>query len=231
MKNKSFRLVRPLIVVLAVLALLGCGGGGEDDGKTNLRFVNAVSGVDAVDLVVDLEIFFEDVQYLESSGYFSFDTEPHIFQITPSNSLTPIDETKTSLSDDVDFTYLAYGSAADAEAMLLKDDNSSPSGDVFKVRTINVAPSLRSLDVFIVTDPEDVGSVAPTEDGLAYKETPEYRVGGAGTYFVVVADGKTGRLIQTSAGQSFEGGGVYTIILSDDPFESEPLSITILRDA
>lgn len=231
MKTDSFRYLLALLGICSLLTFTGCGGGGEDDDKTNLRFVNAVSGVDAVDLVVDLEIFFEDVKFLESSGYFSFDTEPHIFQITPSNSLTPIDETKTSLSDDVDFTYLAFGSSRDAEALLLKDDNSSPDGDVFKVRTINVVPSRRSLDVFIVSQPSDVDSVAPTEDGLTYKKASDYRVGGAGTYVIVVVDGRSGAVVQTSDPQIFEGGAVYTLILSADVEDGDPLKITVLRDA
>jgi len=231
MKTLSLRAVATLLFLCLLVVLPGCGGSGEDDDKTNLRFVNAVTGVDAVDLVVDLEIFFEDVKFLESSGYFSFDTEPHIFQITPSNSLTPIDETKTSLSEDVDFTYLAYGNSIDAEAMLLKDDNSSPGGDTFKIRSINVVPALRSLDVYIVADPDEISSVAPTEDGLSYKSASDYRVGSAGTYYVVVVDGRTGRVVQTSDANVFEGGSVYTMIMAGDPLENEPLTITVLRDA
>lgn len=213
------------------MCVAGCGSSGDEDNSTNLRFVNVVTGVDSIDLLVDLEIFFEDVGFLESSGYFDFDTDPHIFQITPSNSLTPIDETKTTLSDDVDYTYLAFGTTADAEALFLKDDNSSSGSGTFKIRSINVANSLRSLDVYIVADPADRDSVAPTEDNLSYKKVSDYRVGVAGTYSIVVTNGKTGALITTIGPQDFESKAVYTLILSDERGDGEPLTATLLKDA
>jgi len=230
MQKKLFNALRCLVLFAIALGSPGCGGNGDDDNSTNLRFVNVVSGVPSVDLLVDLEIFFEDVGFLESSGYFDFDTDPHIFQITPSNSLTPIDETKTTLSDDVDYTYVAFGNAADAEAMLLKDDNSSPGGGTFKIRTINAVTAPRPLDVYIVTDPSDIRTVAPTEDSISYKEVSDYRVGGAGSYFVVVTESKTGRILATSAAQPFDSEAVYSMFLSNERGDGEGVTVTILRD-
>lgn len=230
MMNIFTNSIRLTCLLSALFLSAGCGSNGDDDNSTNFRFVNAVAGVDSIDLLVDLEIFLEDVAYLESSGYFDFDTEPHIFQITPSNSLTPIDETKTTLSDDVDYTYLAFGTSADAEAMLLKDDNSPPGGGTFKIRTVNVVPAPRPLDVYIVSEPSDIGTVAPTEESISYKQASTYRIGGAGAYVVVVTERKTGRVLATTDPRTFDSEAVYTMVLSYERGDDEGLAVTILRD-
>ena len=226
----THRLARFFSFSAVCLVIAGCSNGGSDN-VTNLRFINAVTDVPGVDLIVDLDPFLEDVGYLENTDYVEFDVEPHFFQVTPSNSLSPIDETTTTLEDDVDYTYLAYGTPADADAMLLKDDNTPAGGGSFKVRTINVAPSLRSLDVFIVDDPSDITSATPTEDAIRYKGVSKYRYGQAGTYAVVVADSKSGRVLSTVPAYEFLSDGVYTLLLADEPDNGASVKLIVLADS
>jgi len=229
--NTSARLI--VVPVLLGLALLGagCAGNGEDN-RTNLRFFNAVTDVSGVDLIVDLDPFLEDVGYLDGSGYVEYDTSPHFFQVTPSNSLSEIDSLTASLEDNRDYTYLVFGSAAEADALLLEDDNDPAAGGNFNVRTINVAKTFRSLNVFIVADPDQIEDELPTVEGARYKQVSEYRAWRAGSYAVVVADERTGRVLGETPVREFKSGDVYTFILAPtDRGGAGEVQIVVLDDS
>jgi hypothetical protein len=219
----------------ALLALLGlssaCSNDGQGDNKTNLRFINAVPDVRSVNFIIDFDIFFEDVDYLVSSGYFDIDTNPHLFQVTPSNSLTTLAENRTSLSSNSDFTFIAYGPSEQPADLLLRDNN-EPAGDSsFKLRPVNVASSFRPVDLYVTTEPSSISRTAPAEENFGYRSVGNYLVGQSGAYFVVAADARTGRVLKTSTAQNFEGRGVYTVLLADSPGAEGAMKIIILEDA
>ena len=182
-------------VLVAVCVLLGGCADSSDDDSTNLRFLNAVVGVGAVDMLVDSDDYLEDIEYLESTDYLEFDTDPHLFQITPSNALTPIDTKRVSLRDDVDYTYIACGDSRDPEAILLADDNERPGDGNFKARIINVFRGSRGLDVFIIASPSDIDTIQPTAQRLGYKGVTQYRVGRSGVYDIVVRNSASGAVV------------------------------------
>jgi hypothetical protein len=217
MIDKLLKLARPyfITIVLCAVGLSACSDDGGDDEKTNLRFINTISGLASVDLLIDFDLYFDNVGYFENSSYFEINTDPHIFQVTPSNSLSPIDETKAALDDGTDYTYLAYGSSLSAGAMLLRDDNDPPGDNTFKVRVIDVAQSTRSLDLYIVTDPRSITSVSPTAANMRYKTVTQYSSGRSGTYSVIVTDSKSGRVLGRAAPQSFDEKQVYTIVVAN----------------
>jgi hypothetical protein len=190
-----------------------------------------VTDVAGVDLIVDLEPFLEDVGYLEGSGYVEYDTRPHFFQVTPSNSLSEIDALTTALEDNRDYTYVVFGSAAEADALLLEDDNNPAASGNFNVRTINVAQSFRSLDVFIVTDRDEIDDALPTVEGARYKQVSEYRAWRAGSYAVVVADERTGRILGESPVQEFKSGNVYTLVLAPTDSGLGSVQVVLLDDS
>ena len=220
------------LFTLSVLGIYGCGDDGESDDKTSLRFINTVTDLPGVDLLVDFEVYFDNVRYLQNSGYFEMNTDPHVFQVTPSNSLTPIDQVTTTLSDSADYTYLVYGSSVKADAMLLKDDNDPPGDDAFRVRIIDVALPTRSLDVYIVIDPRSITSTAPTGDNLRYKSTTSYLSGQSGTYSVIVTDSRSGEVLGTARAQNFDSKGVYTVLIADPQIatRSDRVNVVVLTD-
>jgi len=226
--NKLFKSLSSALLILCAVGFSACSSDGEEDQKTNLRFINAVSDIPSVDLLIDFDPFFENVRYLENSGYFEIDTNPHIFQVTPSNSLTPIDETKTVLDDGTDYTYLAYGSSLNAGALLLKDDNESPGEGAFKVRVTDVAQTTRSLNLYIVEDPRTISSLSPTAANLRFRTTTQYRAGLSGTYSVIVTDSKTGDVVGSSPAYTFSSEGVYTIIVADPRSQSQTTRVNVV---
>lgn len=228
MKTTLKLLTTGFFSMLCAIGLSACSDDGDQDQKTNLRFINVVSDLPSVDLLIDFDLFFENVRYSENSGYFEISTDPHILQVTPSNSLTPIDETKTVLDDGTDYTYLAYGSSLSAGALLLRDDNESPGKDAFKVRVSDVAQTSQSLNLYIVEDPRTVSSIAPTAANLRFKSTTQYRAGLSGTYSIVVTNSKTGDVLGTAPAYTFSSEGVYTIILANPRGQSQTTRVNVV---
>lgn len=216
------------ILTLAVV-VIGCADT-TDDNSTNLRFLNAVVGVGDVDMLVDSDEYLENISYLESTAYLEFDTEPHVLQITPSNSLTPIDAERVSLQDDVDYTYIACGNSSDPEAILLEDNN-EPAGDgSFRARVVNVFKGVRGFDVFITTNADDADSLLPTVEQLGFKAASGYRVGRSGVYDIVVRNSSTEKVEAIYRGQEFEAESVYSVILVADERRPSQVGVLVLTD-
>lgn len=219
-----------ILGLVAALSFAGCGTGGNDD-QTNLRFINAVANVDSVDLFIDGDMWFEDQGYLVSSNYFTFDTYQHLFQVTPSNSLSPLDNLLAALADDKDYTYIAVGTASDGDALMLIDNNERAGTGSFKLRVINAIEEWGSFNVFVVTNVQDIATVAPAVEGLRYKGVSQYLSGRSGVYDIVVTSNSTGQVLATLPGQTFSETDVYTLVLAQNDSLGAPVYPLLINDS
>jgi hypothetical protein len=183
-----------------------------------------------VDLYVDADMWLENVAYLDNSGYFNMDTDQHLYQVVPSNSLTPIDNLLTTLQDDDDYTYIALGSALDADALMLVDNNERPSNGAFKLRIIDAYQSTGSYNVYVLTSSQQRDSIAPTAKNLRYKSVTTYFTGRSGVYNVLITDSRTGEVVTTITNQTFNEEEVYTLILAANPSSLAPIYPLLLND-
>lgn len=222
-------ITRLFLSMCLLVCAIGCADNTDDD-ATNLRFLNAVVGVGAVNMMVDFDEFLEDIQYLESTGYLDFDTDPHVLQITPANALNPIDSQRVALRDDVDYTYIACGDSREPSAILLQDNNEPPGDGNFKTRITNVFKARRGLDVFIASGAQDVDVIQPTAERLGFKATTQYRVGSSGVYDIIVRDSASGEIVATRSGQVFKSAAVYSVILVSDDQDPSMVQIVVLID-
>lgn len=216
--------------LVAALSFAGCGNGGNDD-QTNLRFINAVANVDSVDLFIDGDMWFENQGYLVASDYFNFDTYQHLFQVTPSNSLSPLDNLVAALADDKDYTYIAVGTASDGDALMLVDNNERAGTGSFKLRVINAIELAGSLNVYVVTNVQDIATVAPAAEGLGYKSVSQYLSGRSGVYDIVVTSNSTGQILGTLPGQTFNETDVYTLVLAQNDSIGAPVYPLLIDDS
>ena len=227
--KKFLSTFRPLVLTLiAVCSLSGCGDNNDD--QTNLRFINTVADLESVDLYVDADRWLEAVAYLDNSGYFNMDTDQHLYQVVPSNSLTPIDNLLTTLQDDDDYTYIAVGSALDADALMLVDNNERPSSGSFKLRIIDAYQSSTSYNVYVLTNAQQTDTVAPTAKNLRYKSVTTYFTGRSGVYDVIITNSKTGDIVTAISNQTFNEEEVYTLILAANPSPLTPIYPMLLND-
>ena len=227
---RIFKFQISLFVLLATVCLaIGCATD-RDDNQTNFRFFNAVAGFDSVDVLVDTDTYLEEISFLESTAYLEFDTDPHLLQVTPSNSLTALDTQRVSLQDDVDYTYIACGDSSEAEAILLEDDNEPPGDQNFKARMVNVFRKGSGFDIFVTGNPEAISDMLPTVERLRYKAATSYQAGGAGVYDIVVRNTATGDVATILANQNFESESVYSILLVPDEDRPEQVRVLVLQD-
>jgi len=228
--NTLLSTIRPVFLSLVALcALAGCGNQNNDD-QTNLRFINTVAGMNSVDLYLDGDVWLQDVAYLESSGYFNMDTNQHLFQVVPSNSLTPINNLLTTLQDDEDYTYIAIGSSLNSTALMLVDNNDRPSSETFSLRVIDAYQPSHSYNLYVVTSAQEISTVAPTATSLRYQTVTNYLTGRSGVYNIIVTDSTTGDLIATIPNQTFQEENVYTLVLAANPTPTNPIYLLLLND-
>jgi Domain of unknown function (DUF4397) len=219
-----------ILGLVAALSFAGCGNGGNDD-QTNLRFINALANVDSADLFIDGDMWFQDQGYLVSSDYFNFDTDQHLFQVTPSNSLSPVDNLLAALQDDQDYTYIAVGTASDGDALMLVDNNERAGSGSFKLRIINAIEQLGSLNVYVVANVQDIATVAPAAQGLGYKSVSQYLSGRSGIYDIVITNNATGQVVGTLPDQTFNETEVYTLVLAQNDSLGAPVYPLLLNDS
>ena len=217
--------------LVAIISLSGCGQNDGNDDQVNLRFINAVSDVYGVDFLVDGDVWFEDEGYLQDSGYFNFDTDQHLFQVVPSDSLTPISNLLTILSDDKDYTYIAIGSALDATALMLVDNNEKAGDGSFKLRVIDAWQSTPTLNVYVVANGQNYQNSAPAAKNIRYKSVTTYLTGKANTYDIVVTNATTGTVLAILADQVFDSENVYTMVIAQSPnLENAPI-LQLINDS
>lgn len=213
--KKLLRIARTVAISLIATTFLGgCGG---DDDQVNLRFINAVSDVSGVDFLVDGDVWNEDQEYLQDLGYFTFDTDEHLFQVVPSDSLTPFSNLVTALSDDKDYTYIAMGSALDATALMLVDNNEKAGSGAFKLRVIDAWQSLQSVSVYVVASGNNFQNSAPAAKNLRYRSVTSYLTGKSGGYDIIVTHTNSGNVLATLPNQTFDSENVYTMIIAQNP--------------
>lgn len=230
--NTLLRIARYCALSLvATLVLSGCGQDGGDDDQVNLRFINAVSGVNGVNFIVDGDVWFEDEGYLEDSGYFTFDTDQHLFQVVPSDSLTPFSNLLTMLSDDKDYTYIAIGSSLNATALMLVDNNEKAGEGSFKLRLIDGWQSSQSINVYVVVNGTNYQNSAPAAKSIRYQSVTTYLTGKANTYDIVVTNASKGTVLAILPDQVFESENVYTMVIAQSPtIENAPI-VQIIDDS
>jgi hypothetical protein len=217
--------------VIAAVSLVGCGPDGGDDDQVNLRFINAVTDVNGVDFIVDNDVWFEDQGFLQDSGYFTFDTDQHLFQVVPSDSLTPIGNLLTALSDDKDYTYIAIGSALDATALMLVDNNEKAGDGSFKLRLIDAWQSAQPLNVYVVANGKSYKTSAPTAKNIRYRSVTTYLTGKSGEYDIVITGANTGDVLAIVNNQTFETENVYTMVIAQSPSLERAPTLQVIDDS
>jgi hypothetical protein len=224
---------RWILAVFFAIAASGCGNNDNDlperDGRTYLRLFNGVSDADGVDLILDGERLYNRLPYLSDTGYFRTDSEDRELTVVVTGTFTPLFSSTTTLNDNSDQTLLVFGTSDDPRGIIVNDDNEQPGGDVSKLRIIDLAQAVRSIDVYIVAVGRSIDNVAPTVSSLSSGAISPYIVSDDGTYDVIVTPrGEKSPL--ASKRHVFAGDAVSSIVVADTPDGDGAVSILVLRD-
>ena len=154
------------LAALLFTLLAGCGGGGTDRTKAQVRLVNASTGYAALELRVDGQTRQSDVLYGGSAAY--VETEPgKTHAIYSPGSPTALLSFSPAVSARKHYSLLAYGAAGALKQVLLDDDISAPDTDHSLLRIVNAAPDAGALDIYVTAAAEPLQSAVALQSALA----------------------------------------------------------------
>lgn len=124
---------------------------------------------------------------------------------------TYIDATSV-FSGDAHFSYIIYGDDAAASFLILSDDTTNAASGNFKLRTVNTAPGVGSVDVYVIAATADVNSSTAAATGLALGASTAFTEYAAGSFRVVLTPTGSKDIIFDSGAQSFSAGTAMTVV-------------------
>lgn len=202
----------------------GCGGGGN----AQLRIVLASPGESNVDVVVNGNIVASNLLYGAATSYIQVKSGSAHIQLEPTGTTTPFLDQTISLTQNVQYTFVADNNSGSVSAFTLTDDSTSSSN--INLRIVNAAPGLPAADVYVVPQGTTITSVAPAITNLAFGQASTYQtltttgnyevyLTQPGTTYAYIDTGgislTTGQNRTVVAMNTQSGGGFTFLILAD----------------
>jgi hypothetical protein len=225
MRSRGFAVGIGVLSLGLIFISAGCGGG---SGQTQFRVVQATPDESSVNVLVDGANVASGVNYGAATSYLTISSGTRHIQIEPTNSSTPVVDQNDSFTKSTNSTMVVANRSPNITGILFADNTTAPASGDFSVRIINAAPSLGTVDVYVVTSGTSISDVSPTISGLAFQAGSTYTSLTAGNYQIFFTipgtkfvDATTGTITFT-AGQNrsivilnASGGGFTTLTLAD----------------
>ncbi len=182
-----------------------------------VRIVNAVPGTTAVDVVADDTPTFSNVEFKAVTPYREVPATADDFAIRPSGAAagTKMAENSESIVSGKHYTLIAFPGAIDsAEKVTLEvvnDDLVPPSEGKARVRVIQAASGVATVDVFAT------GQDKPLFDDVDFKETASYQEVDPANLTLAVRDSKDDKKTLATPNVNIEAGKSYTLIVTGGP--------------
>jgi trimeric autotransporter adhesin len=224
------RRVRLVVLCVATVLMIGCGGGGSSDTTQQLRVVMASPDAPPIDILIDGTQVATSLAYTNSTGYLAVKTGQRRIQVvTVSNSTSIFDQT-ISISTSAKQTLFLIGPSAKIQSVLLTDgatNTTITTGDG-KVRVVNASQTMGPADVYIVNAGTSLAGASPTFPNVAFGKATDYALQTIGDFQVFMTQpGTTTVLLNTGpldlTQSQFKtvvaldelGGGFNFIVLTD----------------
>lgn len=174
-----------LLALCATVFLLGCGGGGIGD-KTNLRIMNATPDQTSITVMLDGTSFASSIVYGSASSYAETKAGSRHFQVEPASSTTVFLDQTVNLAGGTSSTAIVANNSSTSSAIMLTDDNvaSTTTGNM-KLRIVNAAPTLGTVDVYVLPSGTSINNATPAINSLGFESSSDYLNMPAGTYSIV----------------------------------------------
>jgi hypothetical protein len=227
---RSSKATRSLLFafVLAALTLftVGCGSNSSSSSGTRIRFVNAAPLHPTVNVLIDGTTV---ATALADGGgvtaYLPVAAGARHIQVQDPNSSPVIDTTPTINAGDS--TYIIKDFVA--SPLILSDDNSAPTTGDFKLRAINLSPTLNAgVDAYVeVSTISSLNGLTATFSGLPFPPTTATYVStavGSGSWEVIFTPaGGQAPFYGTPTAMTFVAGQVETVLLVEDASGGETI--------
>ena len=174
-----------LLALCGVFFGVGCGGGGLGD-KTNFRVMNATPDQTTVTVLLDGTSIASSIAYGSSNAYAQTDSGSRHLQAEGGSSSSVFLDQTINLGGGTSNTAIIANLSATSNAILLTDDNtaSTTTGNI-KLRIVNAAPGIGTVDVYVLPSGTPITNVTPTISSLSFESSSNYLDLRAGSYSIV----------------------------------------------
>jgi hypothetical protein len=200
-----------LLALCGSAFLLGCGGGGLGN-KTNFRVMNAVPDQASISVLLDGTNVASSVAYGASSAYAETKAGSRHLQVEPGASTTVFLDQTFNLAGGTSSTLVVANFSSSSSGIVLTDDNTAPTTGNIKLRIVNAAPGLGTVDVYVLSPNTNVQGASPAVVSLGFESSSTYLNLGSGSYHIVFTPhGSTFSFLDTGT-ISFNAGQNRTIV-------------------
>ena len=215
----SHRFLFAFALCSIALFSVGCGSKGSSSTSSNarIRFVNTSPDQLSVNVLIDgKSVAMALPNGGQATAYLAVASGARRIQIQNPTSLQfLLDTTPTIAAGDSTYFIADIGTAL--KSVILTDDNTAPATGNFKMRVVNLAPSVNNnTDVFIeLSTVSTLNGLTPTFSGLHYLAASTYYTNTAGSWEVVFTPpGQTSPpFYGTPVALTLAAGQVDTVIL------------------
>jgi hypothetical protein len=206
------------VAALAMASMSGCGGGGPDPTKAQVRFVNASGGYAALDVWVDDKRRFSSVTYGESAAYAGIDPQNAETTVTRAESTSPLLTLTPELKKDKHYTLLAFGGEGALQTVLLDENVGEPDSGKARIRVFNAAQDAGALDIYLTGSDEPIGTAVALRAGAELGKLTDFSTVDAGDKVSwrlrVTAAGDRADLRLDLSGLKLPSKGVTTLVVA-----------------
>jgi hypothetical protein len=202
-----------LLISIAIVTAVGCGGGGT---HTQLRVLQASPDEASIDVLIDGKTIDSSVGYATPTSYTSVSAGSRHLQVEPTGSSTPIIDETITLNSGTKSTLITANFASAIMPVLLADDTTAPSSGNIKLRFVNAGTAAGDVDIYVLGPGGTPGGVPPTVSSLVFESASSYQSLAAGTYEIFVTIANTTFVYIDTGPLTFTAGQNRTFVVVSD---------------
>ena len=166
----------------AGVAMLAACGSSSSNGPASLRMVNASSGYPSLDLLIDAVAANTAVTLGSVGSYANAASSGVSTVVTNTGSTAALSTASRTLTKDVHYTLVAYGSSGALKTALIQENVAAPAANVTSLQMLNLAPDAGAVDVYLTGNTDSLDNASANASGLASGSTLTYTPVTSGTY-------------------------------------------------
>ena len=119
----------------------------NDENPALLRVVHATPGLDAIDFLIDFDLFTRNLFFRVASPYLRWDPGLRRLEARAAGNPNALVMQDVILNEDIIYTVLVTGTSNAPSLLVLQDDRSMPPAGQARIRVVHVAPNFGMLNV------------------------------------------------------------------------------------
>jgi uncharacterized protein DUF4397 len=203
------------IAALALTALVaGCGSKSNSAGSGNVRVLNAVLDVSALNVTVGNNTLVTGLAFEGLTTYKSVDGGTQEIKVSVPGSATNLIDISYPLSSGQNYTYVIYGPSTAATAVLLSDSVSpAPNTGQFDLRVTDAAAGSVAVDVYLTAPGAPLDNATPAVGNVAFGTSSVFAQLNIGTFAIRITSHNSKDVIYDSGAVTFADKASYNLIV------------------